>query len=66
MLKERLPVSMVFLYGSAARGELHEGSDLDLVLETPSGQYIDPIAAASDPNIEFLTSPTLEFYRIRR
>lgn len=40
------------------------GSDLDLELETPSGNRIDPAAASADPNIEFLTSPTLEFYRI--
>lgn len=31
-LKEKLPVEEVYLYGSFARGEIHEGSDIDLVI----------------------------------
>jgi len=32
LLKRKLPVSRIYLYGSAARGELHEGSDIDLII----------------------------------
>jgi len=31
-LKEKLPVREVFLYGSFATGNIHEGSDIDLVI----------------------------------
>ena len=31
-LKETLPVTEVYLYGSVARGEVHEGSDIDLII----------------------------------
>lgn len=31
-LRKVLPVKEVYLYGSVARGELHEGSDIDLLV----------------------------------
>jgi predicted nucleotidyltransferase len=31
-LKKNLPVKEVYLYGSFARGEIHEGSDIDLLI----------------------------------
>ncbi len=31
-LKKELPVKEVYLYGSFARGEIHEGSDIDLLI----------------------------------
>ncbi len=31
-LKETLPVKEVYLYGSVARSEIHEGSDIDLIV----------------------------------
>mgnify|MGYP001595219531 CR=1 FL=1 len=31
-LKEKLPIREVFLYGSFATGNIHEGSDIDLVI----------------------------------
>ena len=31
-LKETLPVDEVYLYGSFAKGEVHEGSDIDLII----------------------------------
>jgi predicted nucleotidyltransferase len=31
-LKKTLPVREVYLYGSFAKGEVHEGSDLDLLI----------------------------------
>lgn len=31
-LRKKLPVSKIYLYGSFARGEFHEGSDIDLII----------------------------------
>ncbi|GBE06051.1 MAG TPA: nucleotidyltransferase domain-containing protein [Nitrospirae bacterium] len=31
-LKKNLPVREVYLYGSFAKGEIHEGSDIDLLI----------------------------------
>ena len=31
-LKRELPVTQVYLYGSFAKGEVHEGSDIDLII----------------------------------
>ena len=31
-LKKELPVKEVYLYGSFAKGEIHEGSDIDLLI----------------------------------
>lgn len=31
-LKRRMPVEKVYLFGSLARGEVHEGSDIDLLI----------------------------------
>ncbi|MEA3355752.1 MAG: nucleotidyltransferase domain-containing protein [Candidatus Bipolaricaulota bacterium] len=31
-MKRRLPVSEVYLFGSFARGDIHEGSDIDLII----------------------------------
>lgn len=31
-LKEKLTIQEVFLYGSFARGTIHEGSDIDLII----------------------------------
>jgi len=33
LLKDALPVSEVYLYGSFATGEIHEGSDIDLLIK---------------------------------
>lgn len=41
------------------------GSDLDLVLVAPDGILIDPTVAESDPEIEYSSLATLEFYRLR-
>jgi predicted nucleotidyltransferase len=31
-LKSRLPITEIYLYGSFASGEIHEGSDIDLII----------------------------------
>jgi len=31
-LKKHLPVKKILLYGSFARGDIHEGSDIDLII----------------------------------
>ncbi len=40
------------------------GSDLDLTLAQPDGSVIDPTVAETDPNIEFVSGATYEFYKI--
>lgn len=40
------------------------GSDLDLTLVQPDGTIIDPTVAETDPNIEFVSGSTYEFYKI--
>ncbi|KPJ49707.1 hypothetical protein AMJ40_04965, partial [candidate division TA06 bacterium DG_26] len=41
-----------------------EGSDLDLTLRRPDGSIIDPSVAASDPDIEYVSSSHYELYRV--
>ncbi|MFX0033988.1 MAG: nucleotidyltransferase domain-containing protein [Candidatus Hodarchaeota archaeon] len=31
-LKEKFPIKTIYLYGSFARGDIHEGSDIDLLI----------------------------------
>lgn len=38
------------------------GSDIDVVLETPSGQVVNRDTAASDPNVSFFSGGTFESY----
>lgn len=42
----------------------NSASDLDLTLRTPSGNDINPQTAQSDPNIEFVSGQTYEYYKI--
>jgi len=42
-----------------------QGSDLDLTLEDPDGILIDPAVAAINPDIDFFSGATFEFYRIQ-
>lgn len=41
-------------------------SDLDLTLRSPSGRTINPTVAQSDPNIEFVSGQTYEYYKVRQ
>ena len=40
-------------------------ANLDLTLVGPGGTVIDPAVAASDPDIDFYTGATYEYYRVR-
>ena len=59
LLREHVPGAEVWSYGSRVNGESHEGSDLDLVLRSPtleplSGEYLDLIEALEESNIPIL------------
>jgi carboxypeptidase T len=41
------------------------GTDIDLTLVRPNGNVIDPDVAASNPDIEFYSGSTFEYYRVR-
>jgi len=40
------------------------GSDLNLELQKPDGSIIDPNVAAADPNIDYTSAQTYEFYTV--
>ncbi|MBU1616102.1 C10 family peptidase, partial [bacterium] len=40
------------------------GSELDLVLISPDGTEIDPLMAASDPDIDYYKAPTYAYYTL--
>jgi len=42
------------------------GSDIDLTLRKPDGSPIDPAAAASDSNIDYVSGSTYKYYRIKQ
>ena len=50
--------------GSATFSLAWPGSDLDLTLVQPDGSVVDPTTAEADPNIEFVSGATYEFYKI--
>lgn len=59
LLREHVPGVEVWAYGSRVSGESHEGSDLDLVLRSPTleplgGEYLDLIEALESSNIPIL------------
>ena len=59
LLREHVPGVEVWAYGSRVSGEGHEGSDLDLVLRSPTleplgGEYLDLIEALEQSNIPIL------------
>lgn len=45
LLKERFSAERVILYGSLARGDFQEGSDIDLLVEGMRGSYWDMYVA---------------------
>jgi predicted nucleotidyltransferase len=49
MLKEKYKVKRIFLIGSLVKGYVHEGSDIDLVVEgLPPELYMDALVDAND------------------
>ncbi len=40
------------------------GSDLDLTLVAPDGTVVDPAFADQNPDVEFVSASTYEFYRV--
>ena len=59
LLREHVPGVEVWPYGSRVSGESHAGSDLDLVLRSPTleglgGEYLDLIEALETSNIPML------------
>ena len=59
LLREHLPDVEVWAYGSRVNGRSHEGSDLDLVLRSPTleplgGGYFDLLEAIDNSNIPIL------------
>ncbi len=69
MLKETLPVREVYLYGSFAKGEVHEGSDIDLLIIGDFGERffdrIGKILDLTDLPIEPLVYTTEEFEELK-
>lgn len=59
LLRQHVPGVEVWAYGSRVSGESHEGSDLDLVLRSPTleplgGEYLDLIEALEESTIPIL------------
>ena len=59
LLLQHVPGVEVWAYGSRVSGESHEGSDLDLVLRSPTleplgGEYLDLIEALEESHIPIL------------
>ena len=59
LLRQHVPDVEVWAYGSRVTGDSHEGSDLDLVLRSPTleplgGEYIELIEALEQSNIPIL------------
>lgn len=59
LLRQHVPGVEVWAYGSRVTGESHEGSDLDLVLRSPTleplgGEYLDLIEALEESTIPIL------------
>ena len=59
LLRQHVPGVEVWAYGSRVTGESHQGSDLDLVLRSPTleplgGEYLDLIEALEESTIPIL------------
>ena len=59
LLRQHVPGVEVWAYGSRVTGESHQGSDLDLILRSPTlkplgGEYLDLIEALEESSIHIL------------
>jgi subtilisin family serine protease len=43
----------------------NSGSTIDLTLRRPNGNIVDPSVAATDPNIDFVSGSTYQYYRVK-
>ena len=69
-LQQKYPLHQVYLYGSFARDELHEGSDIDIIIvgDIP-GSFTDRISTVleyTDLPIEPLVYTLQEFNKIKQ
>jgi len=69
-IKKRFPIHQVYLYGSFARGQVHEGSDIDLVVvgdfKEPFFDRISKILEITDLPIEPLVYTPQEFNEMKK
>lgn len=69
-LKKKLPVREVYLFGSFAKGEIHEGSDIDLLIVGDFSERlfdrIGKILDLTDLPIEPLVYTTGEFEALKK
>lgn len=69
-LKEKFPVKEVYLYGSFANKEFHEGSDIDLVIvgdfKGKIFERIEKVLKLTDLPIEPLVYTPEEFYQMKK
>ena len=70
LLKKQLPVREVYLYGSFAKNEIHEGSDIDLLIigdfKERFVERIGKILDLTDLPIEPLVYTIREFEELKR
>ena len=64
LLKERFPIKAIYLFGSFANGDIHEGSDIDLlIIGEFQGRFMErigEITSLTDLPIEPLVYTPLE------
>ncbi|MEM3101640.1 MAG: nucleotidyltransferase domain-containing protein [Candidatus Nitrosotenuis sp.] len=70
MLKRTLPVKEIYLYGSFAKGEIHEGSDIDLLIigdfKERLFERIGKVLDLTDLPIEPIVYTVEEFEELRK
>jgi len=69
-IKKKLPIKEVYLYGSFSRGEIHEGSDIDLLIvgnfKERLFDRIGKILELTDLPVEPLVYTVEEFEEMKR
>ena len=68
-IKHKLPIKFVYLYGSFARNNIHEGSDIDLIIvgdfKEPFLKRIEKVLELTDLPIEPLVYTEREFQQMK-
>jgi len=69
-IKKRFPIKEVYLFGSFARGEIHEASDIDLIIvgefKEKLFERIQKIISLTDLPIEPLIYTPQEFKKLKK